>query len=114
MPFKAGAMRPGFERLRVVQRADTARNIGTRVAPGIGLSLPGGGIDFGAQGFARDDLAGTTPDELAHDSVAANPAMTDRREALGRIAAAIYRRRMEEALATEVPVTPGAGFPHRP
>lgn len=99
VPFHRGAFKPGFERLRVVRRENTANNVAAQVALNVGLSLLAGGVSFGGRGFSKDDLAGVTLEELQNDPVAVNPAMAELLDALSVVATDIYRKRAAEALA---------------
>ena len=98
--FRLGTYKPGIERLRVVRRENTMNNIAGQVALNIALSVIAGGVSVGAQGFSKDDLGGTMLDALKDDPLGANPAMNELKDALGKVATDIYRKRAEAAYAT--------------
>lgn len=93
------AYKSGVERLRVVRRENTGNNIAGQVALNVALSLITGGVSLAGQSFSKDDLAGTTLEELRDDPVAANPAMGELADALSKVATDIYRKRAEAAHA---------------
>jgi hypothetical protein len=96
--FHRGFYKPGIEKLRVVRREDTVGSVAGQVALNVAFAVLGGGA--AVQGFSKDDLGGTTLEELKDDPLGANPAITDLNEALGKVATDIYRKRAEAAHAT--------------
>ncbi|SCX74376.1 hypothetical protein [Variovorax sp. EL159] len=98
--FGRGFYKPGIERLRVVRREDTGNYIAGQIALNVATTLIAGRLSVGAQGFSKDDLGGTTPEELKDDPLAVNPAMSELNDALSKVATDIYRKRAEAAYAT--------------
>jgi hypothetical protein len=98
--FSRGFYKPGIERLRVVRRENTGNYVAGQVALNVAFSLLAGGVAIGAQGFSKDDLAGSTLDELKDDPLGVNPAINDLNDALSKVATDIYRKRAEAAHAT--------------
>lgn len=96
--FNRGTYKPGIEHLRVVRRENTISNVAGQVALNVAFAVLAGGV--GAQGFSKDDLGGTTLEELKDDPLGVNPAMRELNDALSKVATDIYRKRAEAALAT--------------
>lgn len=95
--FSRGNYKPGIEQLRVVRRQNTVNNVAGQVVLNVALiALTRGGA---VQGFSKDELAGDEIPELAGDPVAANPAMQDVADGLGRVATRLYVHRAIEAVA---------------
>ena len=97
--FNRAAYKSGIERLRVVRRENTGNYVAGQIALNVALSLIAGGVSIGAQGFSKDELAGTTLEELKDDPVSANPAIGELTDALSKVATDIYRKRAEAAHA---------------
>jgi len=97
--FNRAAYKSGIERLRVVRRENTGNQIAGQIALNVALSLIAGGVSVGGQSFSKDELAGTTLEELKDDPVSANPAIVELTDALSKVATDIYRKRAEAAHA---------------
>ncbi|MGJ7526237.1 hypothetical protein [Variovorax sp. GB1P17] len=98
--FERGFYKPGFERLRVIRRENTANTVAGQIALTVAVTLLTGQLSIGAQGFSKDDMAGVALDDLKDDPLAVNPAMSDLKDALNKVASDIYRKRAEAAYAT--------------
>lgn len=95
--FDRGSYRPGFERLRVVRRQNTFNNVAAQVV--LNVALIALTRSAAVQGFSKDDLAGDELAELSNEPFAANPAMQELADGLGRVATQHYVRRAMEAVA---------------
>lgn len=95
--FSRGTYRPGIEQLRVVRRQNTINNVAAQVALNVAFIVLARGAAVNS--FSKDDLAGDDLPELAGHPAAANPAMQEVAEGLGRVATRFYARRAIEAVA---------------